>query len=111
MEEEPDSNNKYFKKRKLNKKAFKFHGPVFNLEEYVQPNWWQEVFNSTYLKTDADVVDDPKITKKEVDSFLSILKLSSEDKILDLCCGHGRHTLEIARSGFKNVEGLDRSHI
>lgn len=85
-------------------------GPVPNLEEYVQPDWWRRIFNSIYLKTDADVVDDQLITKKEIDLFTDILKLTYEDKILDLCCGQGRHSLELARRGFYNVEGLDRSH-
>jgi len=62
------------------------------------------------LKTDADVVDNQNNTQKEVDLFSSILHLSPEDKILDLCCGQGRHSLELASRGFKNVEGLDRSH-
>lgn len=85
-------------------------GPVLNLEEHVQPDWWRRIFNSIYLKTDADVVDDQLITRKEVDLFSEILRLSREDKILDLCCGQGRHSLELARRGFQNVEGLDRSH-
>jgi len=85
-------------------------GSVPNLEEYVQPDWWRRIFNSIYLKTDADVVDDQHITGEEVDLFSEILRLSPEDKILDLCCGQGRHSLELARRGFQNVEGLDRSH-
>ena len=32
-----------------------------------------------------------------------------EARILDLCCGQGRHCLELARRGFKNVNGVDRS--
>jgi D-alanine-D-alanine ligase len=85
-------------------------GPVSNLEEHVRPDWWRCVFNSIYLKTDADVVDDQNITRKEVQYFSEILRLSPDDKILDLCCGQGRHSLELARRGFKDVEGLDRSH-
>jgi D-alanine-D-alanine ligase len=84
-------------------------GPVSNLEEYVQPDWWRRIFNSLYLKTDADVVEDRHITTNEVDLFSEILKLSPEDKILDLCSGQGRHSLELARRGFLKVEGLDRS--
>jgi D-alanine-D-alanine ligase len=80
------------------------------LEDKVSPNWWAQVFDSLYLKTDGDLVDDPLITKIEVDILLDILKPSIDDKILDLCCGHGRHSLELARRGFKYVEGLDRSH-
>jgi len=90
--------------------ATKWLGPVIDLEEHVQPDWWRRIFNSIYLKTDADVVDDQHITRKEVDLFSEILRLSPEDKILDLCCGQGRHSLELARRGFQNVEGLDRSH-
>jgi D-alanine-D-alanine ligase len=85
-------------------------GPVSNLEEHVRPDWWRRIFNATYLKTDGDVVDDLNITRNEVDYFSELLHLSAEDKILDLCCGQGRHSLELARKGFKKVEGLDRSH-
>ena len=85
-------------------------GPVSSLEEHVNPDWWKKIFNSLYLKTDADVVDDSDITREEIDMFLSVLALPQESRILDLCCGQGRHSMEIARRGFKNVEGLDRSH-
>jgi len=85
-------------------------GPVPNLEEHVNPEWWKTIFNSTYLITDSDVIEDNNITRQEVSLFLDTLKLSPEDNILDLCCGQGRHSLEIARRGFRYVEGLDRSH-
>lgn len=84
-------------------------GPVPNLEAHVHPEWWRHLFNSMYLKTDADIVDDQNITRQEVETFLRILNLNPDDKILDLCCGQGRHTLELARRGYK-AEGLDRSH-
>lgn len=85
-------------------------GPVPNLEEHVPPDWWRRIFNSVYLKTDSDVVGDPNITRSEVDLFVSTLNLPPDARILDLCCGQGRHTLELARRGFANVEGFDRSH-
>jgi len=85
-------------------------GPISDIGEHVPPDWWRRVFNSIYLKTDADVVDDQRIIRREVDLFSEILNLSPEDKILDLCCGQGRHSLELARRGFNNVEGLDCSH-
>ncbi len=85
-------------------------GPVVDLEEHVSPDWWRRIFNYLYLKTDGDVVDDLSITRWEVDLFQNILKISPEDKILDLCCGQGRHSLELGRRNFKNIEGLDRSH-
>jgi len=98
----PNGKKERFKRRVL--------GPVPDLEEHVHSSWWRNIFNSLYLKTDGDVVEDQKITSEETDLFFSILNLSEDDKILDLCCGQGRHTLELARRGFKSVEGLDRSH-
>ena len=86
------------------------HGPVKNLEDYLLPDWWQRIFNSMYLKTDADVVDDGEITHFEVDMFSDILSLDNDSTILDLACGQGRHVLELARRGFKNLYGMDRSH-
>jgi len=85
-------------------------GPVSDPEQYVSQYWWKRIFNSLYLKTDSDVVNDQDITKKEIDLFLRILGLSSDDKILDLCCGQGRHSIELFKRGFENVEGIDRSH-
>ncbi len=84
-------------------------GPVSNLEEHVSPDWWRSIFNALYLKTDADVVADENITSAEVGFFVAAAELSQDAKILDLCCGQGRHSLELARKGFRNVEGLDRS--
>jgi D-alanine-D-alanine ligase len=97
-------------RKTLSKVRISCLGPVSNLEEYVPPDWWRKIFNSIYLKTDGDVVDDQEITKMEIDLFIDILKLRNDEKILDLCCGHGRHSLELARRGFQFVEGLDRSH-
>jgi D-alanine-D-alanine ligase len=85
-------------------------GPVPNLEEHVHPEWWRQIFNAIYLKTDGDVVDDQQVTAKEVDTFCEILKLQPGQRVLDVCCGQGPDSLELVRRGFSNVEGLDRSH-
>ncbi len=84
-------------------------GYVSDLESYVRPDWWKDLFNPLYLKSDGDVVEDPEITKREVDLVVEALRIKPEDRILDLCCGQGRHSLELASKGFVNVEGLDRS--
>jgi D-alanine-D-alanine ligase len=85
-------------------------GPVQNLEDHVRSDWWRQIFNRLYLKTDSDVVNDQAITRQEIDLFVRTLNLTPDADILDLCCGQGRHTLELARRGFLNVQGLDRSH-
>ncbi|MFX1375935.1 MAG: methyltransferase domain-containing protein [Promethearchaeota archaeon] len=101
------SKNKNFVKRE--RKSSNCFGPILNLEEYVKKDWWKKIFNSFYLKTDGDVVEDQKITKYEVDYFSKILNIKPEDYILDLCCGQGRHSIELGRRGFRNIYGLDRS--
>ncbi|MBP2133729.1 hypothetical protein J2128_001683 [Methanomicrobium sp. W14] len=35
-----------------------------SLESYVRADWWMEIFNANYLRTDGDVIDDDGITKK-----------------------------------------------
>ena len=105
----PETNHKPPQKGKGALGCVRSLGPVPILEEYVEPDWWRCIFNSIYLKTDGDVIDDAQITVKEIDLFSNILKLSPQDKILDLCSGQGRASLELARRGFGNVEGLDRS--
>ena len=85
-------------------------GPVEDLESYVRADWWRHIFNANYLRTDGDVVDDPEITATEIDSFLAMLDARPESRILDLCCGQGRHVLEFASRGFLNLTGVDRSH-
>lgn len=107
---EKSSTSEPLQRRRTSTGGTRCLGRVLDLEEHVQPDWWRRIFNSMYLKTDRDVVDDQNITRKEVDLFFRILRLFAEDRILDLCCGQGRHSLELARRGFQSVEGLDRSH-
>ena len=44
----------------------------------------------------------------EVDQILNLLALPPQPTVLDLCCGPGRHSLELARRGAK-VTGVDRT--
>lgn len=96
-------------KKNSKNKVQKSFGPVDNLENYLIPDWWKRIFNSMYLKTDGDVVEDENITKEEVSIFTQILKFDKNAAILDLACGQGRHTIELARRGYTNLYGLDRS--
>ncbi|KAJ3035614.1 hypothetical protein HK097_004161, partial [Rhizophlyctis rosea] len=100
------------------------HGRVPDLEKMVPAHWWKTVFaDSMYLKTDGDVVEDPDITTEEVamlendEGVARILRRGGRDvvddsgdsddssssdprapaKILDLCCGQGRHSLHLAQ--------------
>lgn len=84
-------------------------GPVADLEKHLPSDWWKTLFNSLYLKTDGDVIENHENTAREVEMLLQIAKLDPKDQILDLCCGQGRHVLELYRRGYKQVMGLDRS--
>ena len=84
-------------------------GPVSDLERHLPSDWWRTLFNSIYLKTDADVVENDSNTVKEIDLLVKAAGLELNDRILDLCCGQGRHCIELARRGFRNVTGIDRS--
>lgn len=68
-----------------------------------------QAFNALYVKTDGDVVENAENTRRDVDLVLSALQPDLNSRILDLCCGQGRHALELARRGYSNVMGLDRS--
>jgi D-alanine-D-alanine ligase len=91
------------------KKLRKFKGRLDSLEDFVNPEWWKYIFDSIYLKTDADVVMDDELTEKEVDIFLEIIKPKKDDRILDLACGQGRHTIEFYKRGYREIEGIDLS--
>src|SRR6201981_2665351 len=84
-------------------------GPVSDLERHLPSDWWRTLFNSLYLETDGDIIENDRNTADEVDLFIRSVGLERNDRILDLCCGQGRHSLELANRGFPNVTGLDRS--
>lgn len=44
----------------------------------------------------------------EVEKIVKLLQIEKQARILDLCCGIGRHSLELARHGF-DVVGVDRT--
>lgn len=63
--------------------------------------------NGPYLKEHKDYFSEKRL-KEDVDFMIKALKLKKTDKILDIACGHGRHTVELAKRGF-DIEGIDFS--
>lgn len=45
-------------------------------------------------------------TKRQVDFLIKTMGLTGKERVLDLACGFGRHSLELARRGF-TVVGID----
>jgi D-alanine-D-alanine ligase len=75
----------------------------------VDPDWWKTLFDEIYLITDARSVDDDRVTRQEIDFFTTLISLQPHERILDLCGGHGRHSMELYRRGFRNCTVLDYS--
>lgn len=84
-------------------------GPVPDLQRHLPADWWRSLFNALYLKTDGDVFENDRNTAEDVDLLVGSTGLGRDCRILDLCCGQGRHALELASRGFGRVTGLDRS--
>src|SRR5690606_29046899 len=84
-------------------------GPISDLERHLPTEWWRTLFNAVYLKTDGDVVENEENTRADIDRFLDVAKLPTDAVIVDLCCGQGRHSLELGRRGYMKVTGIDRS--
>jgi len=72
-------------------------------------DWWKDLFDETYLTTDARSVCNDRLTRREIDFFSQLIPLQTHHRILDLCGGHGRHTLELCRRGFTGCTVLDYS--
>lgn len=71
-------------------------------------NWYSQIFNEDYLRTVPK--NSPKQTEREAKFIIERLGIESGARVLDLCCGFGRHTLYLAKNGFDMV-GLDLSMI
>ena len=75
----------------------------------VDPDWWKRMFDDIYLLTDARSVCDEEITRREIDLVCKLLPIRPDDAILDLCGGHGRHSMELCDRGFDACTLLDYS--
>ncbi len=76
------------------------------MEKTQSKNWYEdESFWKTFAPTmfHQERMDG---TAEEIDQIIKLLDLEKGARILDLCCGIGRHSLELARRGYK-VVGVD----
>jgi SAM-dependent methyltransferase len=65
--------------------------------------WYRRLFGPDYLKLDWH-----DTTEAEVEGLIRMLSLDESDRVLDLCCGYGRHAVPLASHGCQ-VTGLDLS--
>lgn len=69
--------------------------------------WWDEHFGELYLRISETILT-PDRTAREVAGIVTLLDLRPPARILDLCCGQGRHAVPLVRAGYR-VTGLDHS--
>jgi ubiquinone/menaquinone biosynthesis C-methylase UbiE len=69
--------------------------------------WWDLCFDELYLRLFRTILT-PDRTMQEVAGVITMLHLRPGRRILDLCCGQGRHSIALAEAGYV-VSGLDRS--
>ncbi len=69
-----------------------------------EDRFWEVV--APFLFSERRRADAPE----DVENLISLLGISPGAKVLDLCCGVGRHSLELARRGFQ-VTGVDRTKL
>ncbi len=73
-------------------------------------DWTRTLFDRAYIKSEGAGLH-LRLTRHECRLAIKLLELKPTDQILDLACGHGRHSLELARQGFEQVTGLDASAV
>lgn len=71
----------------------------------VDPRWYDGFFEAEWLD---HVQPDEEVTLRQVEFLVEELALEPGDSVLDVACGRGRHSIELARRGFR-VTGVDLS--
>ena len=70
-------------------------------------DWFEDFFDEDYLRFAADRYP-PEATAAEAGFLVESLALEPGTRVLDLACGYGRHSVELARHGCA-VTGVDLS--
>src|SRR3984893_6671088 len=58
-------------------------GPVSDLERHLPSDWWRTLFNSLYLETDGDIIENDRNTPDESALLIRSIGLERNDRILD----------------------------
>jgi len=69
--------------------------------------WGEEDFSSRYVRrANYQTMYGMQETGDEVEDIIGALALASKARVLDLCCGNGRHAIAMALRGYK-MTGID----
>jgi SAM-dependent methyltransferase len=73
----------------------------------IAPDWWRHFFSGLAVEMWLRATSEEQ-TRREADFIESALQLRTNARVLDVPCGGGRHSLELAARGYR-VTGLDIS--
>lgn len=73
-----------------------------------QEDWWRTWFNTVYLDVYSHRNDNQAM--EEVKTTVSVIPLLPHHRIVDLCCGNGRHSRALYEEGYRNITGIDYSY-
>jgi cyclopropane fatty-acyl-phospholipid synthase-like methyltransferase len=71
----------------------------------MKKNWWNDFFSGHWLKLQTRLFTNEQ-TLKQVDFAVKTLNVPVGSRILDIPCGNGRHSIALAKQGFR-VTGID----
>src|SRR5438128_3021396 len=72
-----------------------------------EEQWRREFYDEDYPLLYREP-SNPQRTDAEVDAIAGLLRLAPAAKVLDLCCGQGRHAVRLQKRGWR-VTGVDFS--
>lgn len=75
------------------------------LQNHEDEAWWSAFFRGPWEHLQLPGYPEER-TRAEVEFMISVLELQPGVRMLDIPCGEGRHSIELARRGFQ-VTGLD----
>lgn len=70
------------------------------MEESRTLDWWKRFFSGLWIEVQKQQWSE-ETTRKQVDFLVDVLRLQPGMAVLDVPCGTGRHSLELARRGFR----------
>ncbi len=70
-------------------------------------SWYTEWFDEEYVRVYGH--RDLDEARRDVAFAERVLNLRPEDRILDLCCGNGRHLAALCEKGYRRLAGIDLS--
>jgi SAM-dependent methyltransferase len=70
--------------------------------------WFESFFGKDYFEMSEPIPSDR--TAAEVDGAIALLELTPGARLLDVACGHGRHSIQLSKRGY-DVTGYDLSPV